>query len=401
MPATVCFPFVGNLVGGSHVSAAGLIRALDRSRFRPLVLLQHGQGAIADLLASSGIASAVAPATPELEHGRPVAPATALRLVAAAPRLARFLRRSGIAIVHCNDGRTLATWALPARLAGARLLWHHRGSPDAAGLRLVAPVLADRVVAVSNFASPRPGRYSAAARTRVIHSPFDTDAVHDRRAARAAVAALLPDAPPDAPIVAFSGALIDRKRPLLFVDAIAAIVRASSGANVQGVLLGEAFGGIAERIRARAAALGIGRRIHLLGFRTPGPFWLAGCDLLMVPAIDEPFGRTLIEAMLVGTPVVATASGGNVEAIDHGRTGLLVPPEDAGALGAACLALLGDPARRRTIAMTAHAEARLRYGEAAHAADVMALYAEMIGRRSPPGDAGAGREPALARERRR
>ena len=70
----------------------------------------------------------------------------------------------------------------------------------------------------------------------------------------------------------------------------------------------------------------------------------------MVPAIDEPFGRTLIEAMLIGTPVVATASGGNVEAIRDGRNGLLVPPEDAEALAIACRSLLSDAWRYREIA---------------------------------------------------
>ena len=351
MPATVCFPFVGDLVGGSHISAAGLIARLDRGRFRPLVLLQHRRGAVADLMAANGIAFEVAPATLALEHGRPVGVGTALRLIAAAPRLSGLLRRRRIDIVHCNDGRTLATWALPARLAGASLLWHHRGSPDAAGLRLLAPALADRVVAVSNFAAPRPGFYSAASRTEVIHSPFDTETIHDRRAARAAVTALLPESARDASIVAFSGAMIDRKRPVLFVDAVAAMARRAPGTEVHGVLLGQSFEGMAGRVRARTAELGIEGRIHLLGFRTPGPFWLAGCDLLMVPAVDEPFGRTLIEAMLVGTPVVATASGGNVEAIEDGRTGLLVPPEDAEALAAGCLALLDDPARRRMIAI--------------------------------------------------
>ena len=48
-PTVVAFPFVGELVGGSHISACGLIRALDRSRFTPLVLLQHPDGAVGRL----------------------------------------------------------------------------------------------------------------------------------------------------------------------------------------------------------------------------------------------------------------------------------------------------------------------------------------------------------------
>lgn len=381
MPARICFPFVGTAVGGSHISAAGLIRGLDRTRFDPIVLLQHPTSDIAALLASAGIACRAAPPTVELHHGRPVTPSAALRLAAAAPGLARYLRGAGVDIVHCNDGRTLATWALAARLAGAKLLWHHRGSPDALGLRLMAPAIADRVIAVSRFAAPRPGWYSAASRTRVIHSPFDTHVQADRSEARRAILALLPHAHAGTRIVAFSGALIERKRPLLFVDAIAEMRRLAPRKDVRGVIFGESFDGMVDQVGKRAAELGIESRVHVLGFRTPGAFWLAGSDLLMVPAVDEPFGRTLIEAMLVGTPVVATASGGNVEAIDDGRTGRLVPPEDGEALARACLSLLADRIAWSRIAASARDEAESRYGEARHIEAVSAVYAEMLATR--------------------
>ena len=258
--ATVCFPFVGNIIGGSHISVSGLLRKLDRSRFRPLVLLQHDNGPIAAVMAEAGIAFERAPVTPELEHGQPVLIRSLLRLMTEAPRLARVLKERGVDIVHCNDGRTLATWALPAKLAGAKLLCHHRGSPRAAGLRFIAPLLADRVIAVSHFAAPAPGWFSAASRARVIHSPFDTAMEVDRVEARAALAALLPGAGSETRFVAYSGTLIDRKRPLLFVDAIAALRRAWPGHDVRGVLLGELLDGMGDRVDARAAELGIDRR---------------------------------------------------------------------------------------------------------------------------------------------
>lgn len=389
--ARICFPFVGNLVGGSHISSCGLIRQLDRARFEPQILLQHPTGPIAELLSDAGIGFERAPRTPELEHGRSVGRATAFRLLAHVPALARLLRRRKIDIVHCNDGRSLATWALPARLAGAKLLWHHRGSPRSHGLRWLAPLLADRVIAVSRFAAPQPSLYSAARRTHVIHSPFDTDMAHDREAARNVLMATVANSRSETRFIAFSGALIARKRPLLFVEAIAALRRRMPGSDVRGVLLGESLDGMEHQVSAKARELGIGNFIHILGFRTPGPFWLAGCDLLMVPAVDEPFGRTLIEAMLVGTPVVATASGGNVEAIDDGRTGRLVPPEDADMLAAACRSLLIDPQLACAVAAAAKAEACSRYGETAHAEAVMAVYADLLSARGQFGPAaGAG-----------
>jgi len=376
-PVTVCFPFVGDLVGGSHISARDLIRTLDRGRFAPVILVQNPDGVIARFFADAGIPVEAAPPSANLEHGSRIGLVRGLSLVRQATALARFLRRRGVRIVHSNDGRTHATWALAARLAGAKLLWHHRGAPDAAGLRYAAPLLASRVVAVSRFASPAAGRYSAASRTDVVHSPFDTSAHFDRDQARAAVLRDIGMAE-KVSLVGFSGVFIDRKRPLLFVEAIAELRRKCPERDVQGLLFGEGLGGMDTKVAEHARHFGIDEAIHIMGFRTPGAFWLAGCDILMVPAVDEPFGRTLIEAMLAGTPVVATASGGNIEAIRDHETGRLVPPENAQALAQACADLLSDRSEANRLAQVARADALAKFGHAVHANAIMGIYDRML-----------------------
>ena len=373
----ICFPFVGDDIGGSHISAAGLIRRIDPNRFRVLVLLQNVNGAMAAFFRKEGIGFEAAAPSAALAHGQRAGLGQALGLVRGVMPLVHFLRRRGVDLVHSNDGRTHATWALAARLAGARLLWHHRGDPDARGLRFVAPLLADHVVAVSHFAVPRPGIYSAARRTDVVHSPFDTSVHEDRDAARAALIAEL-GLPANALVIGFFGALIERKRPLLFVDAIAALRARLPGRPVYGLLFGEAFDGAERAIPARVSALGVTDQIRMMGFRAPGTYWLAACDMLLVPAINEPFGRTLIEAMLVGTPVVATASGGNIEAIRHGETGLLAPPDDAEGLADAMARLADDPALMATIAEQAALGARSHFGMARHADAIMAIYDRIL-----------------------
>ena len=65
-------------------------------------------------------------------------------------------------------------------------------------------------------------------------------------------------------------------------------------------------------------------------------------DLLIATSEREPFGRTLIEAMAVGTPVIAAGVAGHLEIVDHERTGLLVSPNDAGAFAEAAHRILTD-----------------------------------------------------------
>ncbi|WP_426170220.1 glycosyltransferase family 4 protein [Sandarakinorhabdus sp. DWP1-3-1] len=355
-----------------------LIQRLDRRRFAPLVLLHRDGGQLAALLRDEGVEYEMAPTADYIGHS---AGASRSRQALAFPRLAlalaHFLRRRRIGIVHTNDGAMHATWALPTRLAGAKLLWHHRGSPDARALRWLAPWLAHRVVAVSDFAAPRPGLVSAADKCRVIHSPFDTGARPDAPLPRAATLAQL-GLPGDARVIGYFGIMTDRKRPLVFVETLAALRDRNPAAPVVGLMFGDVVDpGLDAAVLARARALGIEDRLRLMGYRTPSAPWMTLCDLLLVTAVDEPFGRTLIEAMLLGTPVVAAASGGNVEAIADGVTGLLVPPDRPDAFADAVLALLDDPARAAALAAAAGTDARRRYGIGAHVGAITDIYRQL------------------------
>jgi glycosyltransferase involved in cell wall biosynthesis len=81
-------------------------------------------------------------------------------------------------------------------------------------------------------------------------------------------------------------------------------------------------------------------------------------DVCVFPSIwDEPFGIPVIEAMCTGAPVVITRGGAYPELVEDGTSGLLVDPDDAGALAAALRALLGNAALRRAVGHAAHARA--------------------------------------------
>ena len=377
----VCFPFVGDHIGGSHISALGLITNLDASRFAPLVVLHEKDGPLAELLASLNVGFEVAPVPNSIgfaEEGRGGAFASALAIAKALPSLAGYLRRRKVEIVHTNDGRMHVTWGLAARLVGAKLLWHHRGDPRSAGLRYVAPWLANRLAVVSHFASPK-GFLSAADRSVVVRSPFDTDlgAKVDRTASRTSLAEEF-GLRQGSCVVGYVGTMQARKRPLVFVEVIAEIRRLAPDLEVHGVFLGTAVNDLDAAVRSRAAELGVSDRVHLLGFRYPSERWIAALDLLLVTAVNEPFGRTLIEAMLLKTTVVAAASGGNLEAIQQGRTGILSPPDNATAFAKAVIDQLRSPGRRATITEAAYRDARRRYGIARHVEAVSEIYDKLL-----------------------
>jgi glycosyltransferase involved in cell wall biosynthesis len=79
-------------------------------------------------------------------------------------------------------------------------------------------------------------------------------------------------------------------------------------------------------------------------------------DIFVLPSTYEGFPVAILEAMAAGLPVVATAVAGVPEAVLPGRSGLLVPPEDAAALAGALGELAADPERRRSMGLAARRE---------------------------------------------
>ncbi|MCS6861161.1 MAG: glycosyltransferase, partial [Abditibacteriales bacterium] len=88
--------------------------------------------------------------------------------------------------------------------------------------------------------------------------------------------------------------------------------------------------------------LGLNGCVSLLGMRDDVDALLKQFDVFVLPSLSEGISNALLEAMAAGLPVVATDVGGNPEVVQHGVTGLLVPPQDSRALAEALWQLLTD-----------------------------------------------------------
>ena len=111
-------------------------------------------------------------------------------------------------------------------------------------------------------------------------------------------------------------------------------------------------------------------------------------DLYIHPVRAEAQGLSLMEALATGLPAIASDVGGVPDVVRDGQTGILVPPGDPRALGAAILELLGDPQRRRTMSRTAVEDARLRFGHEDHVNGYLSVYESAIAEHRPWIDAG-------------
>lgn len=122
---------------------------------------------------------------------------------------------------------------------------------------------------------------------------------------------------------------------------------ADTGRNVHFAIAGD--GELRSDLERQAEALGISARIHFLGFRNDILDVIAGFDLMLYLSRWEPFANTILEAMAVGTPVIASDVGGNAEVIEHGNNGLLVPPDDPEITAKLVSSVLGDANQRAVL----------------------------------------------------
>jgi len=336
-----------------------LIERLDRDRFDVHVACFHREGAWLPRV------EAAAPVTEFPIHGF-ARPAT----VARAAAFARWCRARRIAVMQSCDLYANA-FALPsAAFAGvaARIGSRRELNPDksAAQIRLQRQAYrcAHAVVANSNAAGRQlESEGLAPAQIRIIPNGVDVDRFAPRAGAR-----------PVSRILTVANLRQEKAHEVLLAAAAQLMPRYP---QLQFEIAGD--GPRLAELRELARTLGLGDRVVFLGHREDVPALLAQADAFVLPSRSEAFPNGAIEAMAAGLPVVASATGGLLDLIDDERTGVLVRPDDAGALAQAIERLIASPAHAAVLGAAAREEVTRRYSFDRMVRAFESLYVSQLG----------------------
>jgi glycosyltransferase involved in cell wall biosynthesis len=320
-------------IGGTEVQVVELLRGLPSSYRVQLAVLQE-MGPLMDSVHRLGFTPEVFPLNGSLAR-----PNSAVQVM----RLARWLRRERVELVHAHDFYSTMLVVPAAKLAGTKVIvgrldlahWHGKARREVLkGLTRMADHVVGNAEAIRRMLVEEEGLPPE--RVSVIRNGLDLKRFAAR--VREGLKAPLPDTK-GAPVVVHVANMnhpVKRQEDLL--RALARLRR--EGHGLHAFLVGD--GPRRPELERLAGQLGLTDTVHFLGHRADVPAIYAQADFGVLCSTAEGMSNAVMEGMAAGLPMVVTRVGGNPELVADGERGLVVPPLQPEAMAGAFRRLLAD-----------------------------------------------------------
>ncbi|MBI3812202.1 MAG: glycosyltransferase [Nitrospirae bacterium] len=300
--------------------------------------------------------------------------------------LTRILKRERVQVLHMHTSHacTLGGWAarlagVPVRIISRRVDFSVRSNPFR---RLKYQWGVDCIVAISEgVRSVLIGDGLDPDRIEVIRSGIDPrpfDPVYPASEARQEFGIA-----GKSPVVGCVAHFADHKGHRYLIEAAARV--AAAVPDVRFLLVGD--GELRPQIERQIKELKIEKQVILTGFRNDIPRLLAAMDIVVLSSHLEGLGTSLLDAMAMSRPVVATRVGGIPEMVEDGVTGRLVPPRDPDALAGVLIKLIRRPDERKKMGEACRARMLKTFSAEAMVTATEALYLKILSEKQGPHEA--------------
>ncbi len=358
---TILFVETGSGYGGSAVCLASITEYLDRTAYRPIVAYYH-EGMGIERMRQQGI-----PLVP-LHRGR------------AWWELVNLIRRERVELVHGNnDLYSHVASVLAANWTRRPYLMHMRGIR---ALTRVERWLMRRITHFIVLSKVGQAFYikegMPAERITMIHDALDLTVFNghlDGRAMRRSLG--IPD---DAMVIGIVSRLVPKKGHWDLLHAVAQLSREFP--RIRCVIVGgdsDAHGAYLKHLKMLVRTLGLQEQVIFTGWRQDIPEVTASFDIaVQASEYLEGFGTSILEAMALGKPVVATAVGAVPEVIEDGTTGRLVPPANPDALADELRRLIADPTLRERYGRAGRERVEQFFDQRTQVQQIQSLYLQLL-----------------------
>ncbi len=306
------------------------------------------------------------------------------RLTKGVVALSKMIKTGRFDLVHSNTG---AVWggSIAASLTGVPHVWHIREiveNPAALSHFMAWQVVtfSSRIIAISTAVADHIAELHPRGADKISVIPNAVDTERFSPSVDGAAVRREWQVTPDEMLVGVAGRVHPWKGQDVLIEAMPLVLRRAP--KVRFAIVGDVTPdrlALRESLVRRAEELGVADRLIWAGYRRDVPQVMAALDVLVVPSTSpEPFGRTILEAMASGTPVIATAHGGPLDIIEDGKTGLLVPPRDPAALAVAIIQMAEEPEWRKRMGEAGLAEVMEKYTVEKYVERVLRVYEEVL-----------------------
>jgi glycosyltransferase involved in cell wall biosynthesis len=359
-------------LGGAQTLLLEICRNADRERFEVEVACMHGLGVFATEFEKAGIKV----------HSLSPAKWPPLYI----PNFPRLLRRLDPDVLHFHlFGSNLIAKPLAA-LAGKRTLIVHdhcndagRGNPVMLFADALTNRLASKVIAVSRSIRDFLILHEGMNPDRVVtlSNGIDSQSFLPAKEGQRALAKSALGLSSDAFVIGGMGRLVTQKNFSLFLDVAARVL----AKNPWAVFVVAGTGSQEDKLKAKAALLGINEKVRFLGHVSDRLALYHAFDALLMTSDFEGTPMVLLEAMSCELPVVASAVDGIAEVCTNGHDALLLPLGDVAGFATALKGILQDDGLRKTLGMNARNTILDRYEIRQLVRRIEGIYDEVLGNR--------------------
>jgi L-malate glycosyltransferase len=365
----VLYVFAALPVGGAEEVLITEVEGLDQSRFAPLVCVLSEKGPVGERIENRGF---------------PLVALHRMKSHRFDPRIVRDLYRliktEKVDVVHTHlyDGNKYGRLAAGlARVPALISHYHNVYSRRRIKYHLINRALSflnDRILAVSQAVKESVVRFDRISPTKIevlyngigplkFKGDIENSAVRQQFGVK-----------PDDFLIGVVARLEEQKGHIYLFRALKQLI--PDFPRIKVLVVGD--GALRPVLEAQVKEMGLSGQILFVGTRKDIPEILAALDLFVLPSLWEGFSLAILEALAMGTPVIATAVGGAPEVIRSGHDGLLIPPGDVSGLVTAVREAILDPGKFREMGRQGKETVGCKFTAARHLTRLQDLYLEVL-----------------------
>lgn len=359
MSIKLLFPFSGDSYGGSHISTLAVIDRLDKTKFTPHVVLHEDNKDIQTFFEKyTPDHIGYYPKNLKQTITKPISYLCSIR------RAYKYIKAQSIDLVHCDDGPLRHIWFYAAKLARIKYVHGQQTIPRIDLEKKLTYRLYDSSIVCSEAVlAAMPYQKTCHVAYPIIESTSaNPEDIKDKHSIQT---------------ICYVANMRHQKRPMIFVKTAEKLIKKYPDLSFK--MIGSLYDEESRQIGNYIEESGLSDHISMQEFSDKILSAIEEADIIMVPAVGDAFGRTVVEAMSVGTVVIAAKSGGHENIIQDGATGFLIPPDDIEAFLECIERLIQSPEEVGKIRSQAFTEVHSKYASDKSVAIHEAVYTKLYG----------------------